>query len=266
MDLFNGAIDALINRISAFIYGKRKYTLSTDWIKNDFSIAYSSFPLPKECKNVQVYYAREAIFEYKNLINFITEYVKLADMNLIDIMNIIIQYVDGWCSMKEITPAMFTNLERMISRRQDILFQYKSKYDAHLREFKRYNDDKDGLVDSFVMTLFRYNTEIPYIRIFKHFFKKGPFDLSLLQKRYNSEIAKLEELIKTIQQIQRIREYSGKTEEIDKLRKDAAAFLQIIQMMINLVEHDLNFIEKMANINKLIIAFKVYPYYGLSDD
>lgn len=266
LDFFANAADALINRISALIYGKRKYSLSTDWIKDDFSIAYTSFPLPKECKHVQVYYAREAIFEYKNLMTFIMEYVKLEDMNLIGIMDTIIRYIEGWSTMKEITPDMLKTLNKMIARRQEILSYHRNRYEDHLKEFKRYNDDKDGLVDSFVMTLFRYNKDIQYIRIFKHFFKKGAFDLKFLQKRYDSEIAKMEEMTRCIKNIQRVREYSGKTEEIDKLRKEAVAFLQIIQKMTNLVEQDLNFIEKMASINKLVIAFKVYPYYGMNED
>ena len=224
LDFFANAADALINRISALIYGKRKYSLSTDWIKDDFSIAYTSFPLPKECKHVQVYYAREAIFEYKKFDDFHygvcetgghePDWYHGHHHSLYRRM----EYHEGNYS------DMLKTLNKMIARRQEILSYHRNRYEDHLREFKRYNDDKDGLVDSFVMTLFRYNKDIQYIRIFKHFFKKGAFDLKFLQKRYDGEIAKMEEMTRCIKNIQRVREYSGKTEEIDKLRKEAAVF------------------------------------------
>lgn len=261
-EIFSNMLEMMKTRMSAIIYGKRKYSLSTDWADQNFSISYFKFPLPKECKHVQVYYARETIFEYKNLQSMILEYLKLEDMNLISLMDIIIKDIDGWSSFKEITPAMLDTLSKMIARRNDILQYHQNKYKQHLDEFNRYNNDADTLVDNFVMTLFRYSSEIQYSRIFRHFFKKGALDMKSLQKRYDSEIAKLEELMRCIQKIDRVRTFSGKTEEVSIMRRQASIFLSIIHKMTDLVEKDLNFIEEMAKINQIVIAFKVYPYYG----
>lgn len=265
-EMISNAWETIITKLSGLIYGKRKFTLTTDYVDDKFSIVYSKIPLPKECKHIQVFYAREAIFEYKTLQSLIIDYVKLEDMNLISIIDTLLRYIEGWSNFKELTPAMLDTLGKMIDRRMNILSYHRQNFEQHLAEFKRYNDDPSCLVDNFVMTLFRYNTDVQYSRIFKHFFKKGGFDLKYLQKRYDSEIHRMEALLHSIQRIEKVRQYSGKTDEVNVMRREAAQFIKLIQKMSDLIEEDLNFIEEMSQINKLVIAFKVYPYYGRSDD
>lgn len=259
MNMLQTMAQAAITKLTNIRRNHAKYTLTTDVIKSNLSIDYTTIKLKKECKSVTVYYSGETIAAYRKLLN---EYQKVIDDKAVmipDVTELLDTYVMGWATMKVVTASNLENVEKMIAGRLSKIHYYHNRMDDLMAEFKRKNNDIDGMVDSVHINLFKYTTEFPYRRAYAHFYKRQRVNEAIVQHHIADDIQTLDRMIELLNILYSGWEKTGKDDSFDKFREVQHRLILAIQSFADVLEADIELFEFFTELDETVINFKVYP-------
>jgi len=251
--------NAAITKLTNIRRNHAKYTLTTDAIKANLSIDYTTVKLKKECKSVIVYYSGETIAAYRKLLN---EYQKVIDdktVRIPDVTDLLDTYVLGWSTMKVVTGSNLENVENMIRGRLSKIHQYQNHMDELMADFRRKNEDIDGMVDSVNINLFKYTTDFPYRRAYANFFKRQRVNEAIVQHHIADDIQALDRMIELLNILYSGWEKTGKDDSFDKFREVQHRLILAIQSFADVLEADIELFEFFTELDETVINFKVYP-------
>lgn len=257
------ALDAIVRTIRDAIkkssFKHQSFVYSLDVIPKDtFSIEFSRIPLRKPSKFVYVYFAREAIYAYQQLLNSADTY-KESKSYIDSILKQLDELVTGWNHGKEITKENVGILTRTINHTINALHALSDSIDENLVEFNRYNTDEEGMIDRFTLAFYKPLPDIPYKSVYKHFFKKKRLPIKELTETIDGRVKQLDHLIELMDLLYAGYEHAGKGEAFEEHRVRQKQLILFIQSTANLVELELNVVEKIIKLRDVIINVKVYP-------
>lgn len=257
----NLAILKLKSRILGIKANHGKYTLTTNVLDENISIAYSTLPLKIPCKTVDVYYSGECLYTYKQLLGLYGKVTTYKILNMETSCSDIEVYVRGWSHNKIISDTNISFLHDNTEGKLNYLKQFHDEFDTLLSKFQELNvHDDTEMVDHFKLSLYRTTTEVPYRRIYNHFFKKGAIvSDSLIEAHINRDIDILDRLQTNLLLLYSGWDKVGKGDEYEVWRIRQSELIDIIQLFADVIEQDIMLYEKMGKLNELVICFKVYP-------
>ena len=257
--IFETLINVAKDKIQKLSRTHQQFVYSLDVVfKDSFSIEYSRITLRKPSKFVYVYFAREAISCYQQLLRAPDTY-KESKSYIDDILKQLDEYVTGWNSGKEITKENIGVLTRTINHTGNALSAISYEIDENVKEFEKYNQDTDGMVDRFTLAFYKPLPDIPYKSVYKHFFKKKRLPIKELTDIINERTKALDHLIELLELLYAGYDHAGKGDAFEAHRVRQRQLITLIQHTADLIEQELAIVEKIINLRNLIINVKVYP-------
>ena len=252
--------EAIKKRIDEIRFSRQRYVFSHDSIDH-LSIAYSTIRLPKECKEVTVWYSQDLINLYKEILALYGKCTQSRDKSTSSryIMGELTTLVNGWNTQKEVDSESISHLSAAVERIYTRMQQFNATFDKKYKYFLRKNTDSENFMDHVSMKLYRYTTEFPYHRFQNYFFKKDGVDDKKIRDAINTDLEYLERILNLMQILYSGYDKVGKGEEYEMYRMRQRQLIYIIKDFVNALELEIQFYEKILQILGTVIVFKVYP-------
>lgn len=261
LNMMETLCSSVTKRIDQIKFSRQRYVMSRQHVKDNLSIEYTTIPLPKECKEVTLYYSKEIIDAYKKLMSTYYALEKQADSQARSpyIMSELDLYIRGWNSYKIITRQNIDYLSGMVERMTGRLRKFTESFDKLLANFHRLNTDSPVFPDSTNIKLYKYTNEFPYRRAYSYFFKNEKLNEDVLRKVIDDDMGYLDQLVELIHILYSGWDKIGKGESFDEYRFHQRVLIYTVRDFANALEMEIHLYEKFLSIGKEIISFKLYP-------
>ena len=223
------------------------------------SIDYTKISVNKPARFFYIYYSREAISAYRKILNEVSVYERDREF-VTEALHLLEQYIEGWSYGREVTKENMMILTRMINQTSGVLNSISNTFDRQTKEFQTYNDDPTEMVDRFTLSFYKVSKEVPYKSIYQYFFKKdGRLPIQTLREQFDSRTQDLDILINALENLYQGYEHTGKGDLFESHKLRQRQLMNSIQSMADLIEQDLILMEKIIELEKLVINVKIYP-------
>lgn len=225
-----------------------------------FSIDYSTMKLPRSCRHVKLWYSRDIIRAYRQILRLWKEFNEDDYMSLKDIVDDYELYVIGWDRGREMTGRNLMTLETNAKERLARVRDLDNRLETAIRSFDKLNRDPSELVDSVVIPLYHNTEDFSYQRAYAHFFKRAQIQEGRLQRILEEDFALIDRLLELAAVLYRGYDRTGRGDDFELYRRQQQMLLMLAETYNDVIETHIGLLKGFSAVRRLIIAFKIYPY------
>ena len=225
-----------------------------------FSIDYTVIPLPKECRHVKLWYSRDAITAYKQILRIWREFNEDDQMKLKAFVDEFEVYVIGWDRGREVTEHNLMTLRTTVKERLARIADMDRRLTKAIDGFNRINRDSTELVDQCVIPLYHNTDNFNYHRAYAHFFRRVQIQEGRLQRILEEDLALVDRLLELAAVLYRGYDRVGRDEAFENYRRIQRELLVMTEQYDAVIESHMELLQSFAAVRQLVIYFKIYPY------